>query len=276
MTGPAGRGGPCEVGYLLEGRTDRPVLVLANSVGTTAALWEPQLPRLLEQFCVLRVEHRGHGGAPVPRGPYRIADLGGDLLALLDRLGLRRVSFAGISLGGMVGMWLAANSPERVDRLALVCTSAYLPPAEGWLARAARVRRGGTAAVADTVVPRWFTPDFARRQPDIVARAAGMLAGIPAEGYAGCCEAIADLDLRPVLGRIVAPTLVIAGEQDLPTPPEHGRTIAEAIPDARLVVLPGAAHLANLEQPQQVSDLLLGHLLDDRSEGPRGGVGAGG
>jgi len=161
----------------------------------------------------------------------------------------------------MVGQCLAINAPERVEKLVLICTSAYLPPADTWLERAATVRRAGTPeAVADRVLGRWFTEPYAQRHPEVVARHRRMLVGSPAEGYAGCCEAIAGLDLRAGLARVAAPTLVIAGRQDLAIPPEHGRAIAAAISAARLEVLDGAAHLASVERAAEVTDLIADHL----------------
>jgi 3-oxoadipate enol-lactonase len=243
----------------LSGPEQAPVLVLSNSMGTTTAMWDDQLDALSRRFRVLRYDHRGHGGADPPPGPYRMEQLGGDLLGLLDREGLERVSFCGLSLGAMVGMWLAATAPERVERLALCCTSAKVDPGP-YLERAAKVRAGGTGSVAGEVVERWFTPGFRERAPETVARAVAMLLATPAEGYAGCCEAIAAMDLRAGLGSITAPTLVLAGADDPATPPPHAEAIVAAIPAARLEVVAGAAHLANIEQPRRVTRLLLDHL----------------
>ena len=243
----------------LSGPEQAPVLVLSNSMGTTTAMWDDQLEALSRHHRVLRYDHRGHGGAGPPPGPYRMEQLGRDLLGLLDELELERVSFCGLSLGGMVGMWLAANAPERVERLALCCTSAKVDPGP-YLERAAKVRAGGTGSVAGEVVERWFTPGFRERAPETVARAVAMLLATPAEGYAGCCEAIAAMDLRPGLGSIAAPTLVVAGGDDPATPPAHAEAIVAAIPAARLEVVAGAAHLANIEQPQRMTRLLLDHL----------------
>lgn len=240
--------------YVVDGPPDAPALLLGPSLGSTVAMWEPQVPVLAPRLRVVRFDHRGHGRSPVPPGPYTVDDLGGDVLDLMDHLGLDRAHYAGLSLGGMVGMWLAAHAPERIESLALLCTGAQLPPAQGWLDRAAAVRTGGMAAVADAVLARWFTADFAGAEPY-----RQMLLSTPAEGYAGCCEAIAALDLRPVLGQIRARTLVIAGEQDPATPPELGRAIATAVPGARFVAVAGAAHLANVERPDVVSELLAAH-----------------
>jgi 3-oxoadipate enol-lactonase len=236
------------------------VLLMGSSLGTTAAMWDPQLEALSARLRVLRFDHRGHGRSPVPAGPYTIEQLAGDVLALVDGLGIERFSYAGLSLGGMVGMWLAAHVPHRLDRLALVCTSAYLPPAEDWLGRAKAVRAGGTASIAEVVLARWFTPSFAKESPEVVARLAAGLADTPDEGYAACCEAVAVMDLRPILPRITAPVLVIAAADDPSTPPEHGALIAATAPGARLVVVPSAAHLASVEQADTVTTLLVQHF----------------
>ncbi|MFD0576324.1 alpha/beta fold hydrolase [Dactylosporangium darangshiense] len=135
-----------------------PFVLLGGVLGSNLDMWRPQLPRFGDRLRVVRFDHRGHGGSPVPAGPYEIEDLGRDVLALLDRLGIERASYCGLSLGGMVGMWLAAHAPERIERLVLICTAAHLPPAEGWLDRARQVRAGGMAPVADAVLGRWFTP----------------------------------------------------------------------------------------------------------------------
>jgi 3-oxoadipate enol-lactonase/4-carboxymuconolactone decarboxylase len=157
-------------------------------------------------------------------------------------------------------MWLAIHHPDRVARLALICTSPHLPPAGGWRERAATVRGHGTAAIAGAVVARWLTPELAARDPELVASLHSMIATTEAQSYAQCCEAIAALDLRPDLGRIAAPTLVLAGAQDPATPPEHARAIALGIPGARVQVLDPAAHLATAEQPAAIAQALLDHL----------------
>lgn len=236
------------------------MLVLSNSLGTDMSMWDDLLPALAERFRVLRYDQRGHGRSPAPPGPYTIAELAGDALALLDRLGVERVSFCGTSLGGMTGMWLAASAPDRIDRLALCCTSAHLPPRRTWTERAATVRGEGIQAVADAQLERWFTPGLAERRPDVVERFRRALLDSTPEGYAGCCEAIAGHDLRGELGSIRAPTLVLAAAEDPATPPEHGRLIADAVPGARLVVLERARHLAVVERPQESARELLAHL----------------
>jgi 3-oxoadipate enol-lactonase len=247
----------------LSGPDDGPPLVLGSSLGTTRAMWEPQIATLAKRRRVVAFDHRGHGGSEVPPGPYTIAGLGRDVLALLDRLEIDRFAYAGLSLGGMVGMWLAATVPDRVERLALLCTSACLGPAEGWYERARLVRSGGLPRVADAVVARWFTPSFTATQPDVVARYRAMLLALPPEGYASCCEAIATMDLRDMLSAVTSPTLVIAGGCDEATPVSHVEDIVARIESARLSVVPGAAHIANVEQPAVVTALLIKHLEGD-------------
>jgi 3-oxoadipate enol-lactonase len=252
---------PVDLNCSASGPDDAPVLLLGGSLGTTLEMWEPQVPELSAAHRVIRFEHRGHGGSPVPTGPYTIEDLGNDVLTMLDRLDLPRVSYCGLSIGGMVGQWLAINAPGRIDKLVLLCTAPYLPPASAWQERAAAVRAAGTPeVVADAVIGRWFTPDFAASHPDIAARYRAMISGIDAEGYAGCCEAIAGMDLRHGLPGVTAPTLVVAGRQDPSIPPEHGKAIADAIPGARLEVLDPGAHLASVERADVVTSLIAGHL----------------
>ena len=250
----------CAVHHTFAGPERAGVVVLSNSLGTTLEMWEPQAAVLARDRRVLRYDMRGHGRSPVPETPYSMADLGADLVGLLDRHGIERASLCGVSLGGMVSMWVAAHVPERVDRLVLCSTSAIMGPPESWTERAALVRREGTAAVADTVVARWFTPAFAAARPDVVAAIRAQLAATPAEGYAGCCEAIKDMDQRPELPSITAPTLVIAAEGDPSTPPAHARTIAGLIPGSRLEVLDRGAHLVNVEEPDLVTALITAHL----------------
>jgi 3-oxoadipate enol-lactonase len=245
------------VHYRVDGPAEAPALLLINSLGADLSMWEPQLPALVDRYRVVRYDARGHGASPVPPGRYALADLGRDALALLDRLGLARVRVCGLSLGGMTAMWLAAHAPERVDRLVLCCTSALLGPAQQWAQRAETVRARGTGAIADGVVARWLTPGYAAAHPGEVAMLRAMVADTPADGYAGACAAIEDMDLRADLPRIGAPTLVLAGADDPATPPEHGALIAAAVPGARLTVLRDAAHLATWQQAQIANRLIL-------------------
>ncbi|SOD98426.1 3-oxoadipate enol-lactonase [Blastococcus haudaquaticus] len=249
-----------DVSYTEDGPADAPAVVLSNSLGATRAMWDAQVPALAERFRVITYDTRGHGESPVPDGPYALDDLVDDVVALLDRLGIERAHVAGLSLGGMTGMRLAAREPARVDRLVLLCTSALLGPRQNWLDRARTARTEGMAALAPVVVGRWFTPEFAAAEPATVARMQAMIASQPGEGYAGCCEAIADMDVRADLPAITAPTLVISGWQDPATPPEHQQAIVDAVPGAELLTVSPGAHLANVEQPLQVTGALLGHF----------------
>lgn len=262
-----------ELHYEISGPEGAPVVLLGGSLGTTGAMWDAQVKTLSARMRTVAFDHRGHGSSPVPTGPYTIADLGGDVVALIDRLGLERVSYVGLSIGGMVGQWLAANHPERVDRLVLIATSAYLGAPDSWHERAADVRRAGTTEiVADAVLSRWFTPRWAASHRQIVAELREMIAAIPAEGYAGCCEAISALDLRPQLERITARTLVIGGSDDPSIPPEHQRALADAIAGARLEIIDDAAHLLNVQHPETVNGLLAEHLGGYDVSNPDGGA----
>jgi 3-oxoadipate enol-lactonase len=248
------------IDHRLDGPADAPLLVLSNSLGTDLELWAPNLPTWVGQFRVLRYDQRGHGGSDVPQDPYTIEALGRDVIELLDRIAAERVSFCGLSLGGATGMWLAANAPDRIDRLVLACTSARFGEPEQWFERARVVRSQGMGAIVGRQLERWFTPGFAEERPEIVARYRRMLLSTPAEGYARGCEAVAAWDFRASLGAIRTPTLVVAGEDDPATTPEDGSFLAERIAGAGLVVLPAAAHLANVQQPESFAELVTRHV----------------
>lgn len=233
-----------------------PAVVLSNSLGSDHRMWDAQVAELEKHFTVVRYDTRGHGTSPVPAGPYSIDDLTDDLVALLDRLDIERAHVVGLSLGGMTAMRLAARNPERVDRMVLLCTGAHLPPAQGWTDRAATVRAGGSVAVAEAVVARWFSPGY----PGDRTYWQQMVAATDTEGYAACCEAIAKLDIREQLQDIAAPTLAIAGSDDPATPPAVLASIADAVPGARLLVVEQAAHLANAEQPAIITSAIIDHL----------------
>ncbi len=248
--GPAGAGAP--------------VIILGSSLGTSLEMWEPQISHLVHEFRVVRYDRRGHGRSPVSATVTSIDELGRDILALLDDLEFEQVSFCGLSLGGLEGMWLAVNAPERIDRLVLCCTAPSFGDPAGWLDRAASVRVQGLASIADPVLDRWFSPSFRAEQPDVVARFRTMFLAASAEGYAACCEAIAGIDLAPRLQEIVAPTLVITGSEDPVVPPAAGDALAAAIAGSIHVVVDKAAHLASVEQPQRVADALLHHLTTSK------------
>jgi len=247
------------VSYSVDGPADAPVVVLSNSLGASRGMWDPQVPVLAERYRVISYDARGHGDSPAPPGPYTLDDLVDDVVALLDEVGAERAHLAGVSLGGMTAMRMAVREPQRVHRMALICTSASTD-AGPFRDRAAAVRRDGTAPLAAAVVSRWVTPGFAAAHPEEVARLEAMVAGADDEGYAACCEVVGAMDLRADLGSIRAATLVIGAADDPSTPPEHARAIAAGIPGARLVVLPQGAHLVNLETPDVVTALIAGHL----------------
>ncbi len=246
------------VHHIVDGPPDAPVLVLGNSLGSSTAMWDPQFAALAEHHRVVRFDHRGHGQSPVVDGPYSLDDLGGDVVALLDELEIERASYCGLSLGGMVGMWLGVHAPSRIDKLVLCCTSPHMPPAEGWTERIDAVLAADSVEpIADAIISRWLTAEYIASHPDGVAHLRTMLVNTPAGGYAGCCAAIRDMDLRGDLASITAPTLVIAGRDDVATPPAHGRAIADAIGGARFEVVHPAAHFANVEQADAITNLIL-------------------
>jgi 3-oxoadipate enol-lactonase len=245
--------------YELEGREDAPVLVLSNSLGTTLDMWAPQMPALLQHFRVLRHDARGHGRTDVTPGPYTIAQLGADVLALMDQLGIARAHFCGLSMGGMIGMWLGTHHAGRLDRLVLCNTAAKIGSPDTWNPRIAKVEAEGMASVADTVLERWFTAGFRQRAPQQVAVVRDMLLNTAPAGYSANCAAVRDMDQRAEVASITVPTLVIAGTHDGSTPAADGRGVADAIPGARFVEL-DAAHLSNWEQSEQFTQALVGFL----------------
>ena len=249
----------CGLEYRWDGPEGAPVLILSNSLGTNLAMWEPQIAAFAGRFRVLRYDSRGHGASDAPAGDYTIERLGRDALALLDALGVAQARFCGLSKGGMVGMWLGTHAPQRLARLVLSNTSAHMPAPELWKTRIEAVRNGGMAAIVEGIIERWFTPAFRAAEPDTVAKVAAMVLATPPMGYAGCCAAIRDMDLRGGLAGIGLPTLVIVGDRDPATPPEAGEAIAAAIPGARLARLP-AAHLSNIELPGRYAEAVLDFL----------------
>lgn len=249
----------------LDGDPAAPALLLSNSLGTTLEMWEPQVSVFAQSLRVVRYDTRGHGGSPATPGPYSVADLGQDALAVLDALQLERAAFCGISLGGHTGLWLGVHAGHRLSRLA-VCNSAALIGTPGaWAERAAMVRASGAAgmrSLAHSAPARWFTAGFASAHPAVVQRAQGWIAGIDPEGYAACCEALAASDLRGDLPRITTPTLLLAGEADPVTTVADAQAMQAHIAAAGLAVVP-ASHLSNLEAPQAFSDAVLAFLSTD-------------
>ena len=242
--------------YRADGDPADPALVLSNSLGASLDMWAPQVEPLAARFHLIRYDTRGHGLSEVTPGPYTIAQLGRDVIGLLDHLGIGRAHFAGVSMGGLTGQWIALNHPERLHRLALCNTAAYIGPPENWTNRVAAVRANGVGSIADAVASRWLTADYAAAQPELAASLRRMLAATASEGYAGACLAVRDADFRADLGRIAVPTLVIAGTHDAATPAAEGRFLADRIPGAQYRALNGA-HLTNLEDVARFNVALL-------------------
>jgi 3-oxoadipate enol-lactonase len=235
-----------QVHFELSGPASAPVLMFSNSLGTNLTMWTPQVEVLGQRYRVLRYDTRGHGQSAVTPGPYKIPQLANDVLGLLDRLGIEKVSFCGLSMGGMIGMTLALRVPDRVRKVILCCTAPKLGSAETWNARIASVQKGGMAAVTDAVLERWYTPPFRATEPQQIQRTKQMLLTTPPEGYVANCEAIRDEDLREAIPGIRIPTLILMGKYDPVVPLADGRFMAERIRGSKYVESP-AAHLANIE-----------------------------
>ncbi len=250
--------------YELEGREDGPPLLFSNSLGTNLSLWDNQATEAAGLgFRVIRYDQRGHGSSGAPEGGYKLERLAQDVLDLLDGLDLPRTAFCGLSMGAMTGIWLAMHHPRRFTRLALCNAAVWMPPSELWDTRIKDATEGGMEAIVDAVVERWFSKQFRDSHPDEVERIRAMILSIDPKGYAGCCAAIRDMDLRDRLGLIEAPTLVVIGAHDPATPPERGQYIVERIPGAQKAVL-DAAHLSNIEAASEFNRIVLGFLAGER------------
>ena len=254
------------LGVRVEGPSGAPALVLSNSLGCSADMWAPQIPALTQRFRVIRYEHRGHGGTGAPGGSWTIDDLGSDLLAAMDIVGVERASVVGLSLGGTVAMWLAINHPDRVDRLVIACSRASWPPKEMWAERIQKVRAGRPSDLLDALLGRWFTPGFTQTHPESVALVTSMLEAASAAGYAGCCEVLSEVDLVAGLGAISAPALILAGSDDPGVPIAVAASLAESIPGSALQVISPGAHLLNVEQPAKFNAAVIDHIAGDALE----------
>ncbi|PYU66110.1 MAG: 3-oxoadipate enol-lactonase [Acidobacteria bacterium] len=250
---PIVKSGEAQIHYALEGQSGTPVLVLSNSLGTNYSMWNPQVPEARKKLRVLRHDTRGHGQSSVTQGPYSIEQLGKDVIELLDALDLDRVHFCGLSMGGMIGMWLGVNAPERLNRLILSNTGARIGTPETWNVRIEAVRKTGMKSVASTVVERWFSPAFRQKAPATISNTQKMLEETNPDGYVVCCAAVRDFDCRDQLSRVSIPALVIAGAHDPATPPADGRFLADQIPGARYIEL-NAAHLSNIEEQDRFNN----------------------
>ena len=256
---PILKSGEALIHYALEGQGGAPVLVFSNSLGANYSMWDPQAGAFQKEFRILRYDTRGHGQSNSTPGPYSIEQLAKDVIALLDSLELNRVHFCGLSMGGMIGMWLGVNAPERVERLVLCNTGAKIGTTEIWKARIEAVQKNGMASLAPAIIERWFTPAFRQKAPETMARIRNMIEEANVDGYIACCAAVRDFDCREQLGNIRTPTLVIAGAHDTATPPADGRFIGQKIPGARYAEME-AAHLSNIEAQNQFNKELTAFL----------------
>jgi 3-oxoadipate enol-lactonase len=236
--------------YKASGDSGAPALVLAHPLGADLQVWDSLAPALSEKFRAIRFDARGHGGSPRPPGPYSLDDLGGDVLALLDGLGIARTRFLGMSMGGAIAQWLMIHAPARLEKVVLANTAAHFPDAAGWNGRIRSARENGMRLLAPAVAQRWLTPGFAAARPDIAARILKMLGDCDPDAYAAACAALRDTDLRDAIRSAPpCPALVITGDSDPSTPPALGAALAESLGNARLIRLP-AAHLACVEAEQ--------------------------
>ncbi|MFA7488592.1 MAG: 3-oxoadipate enol-lactonase [Lysobacteraceae bacterium] len=244
--------------YRIDGENG-PWLLLCNSLGTDLSMWDAQAQALSTQFRVLRYDRRGHGRSGTPPPPYSLADLGGDVLALMDALKIERAHFCGLSIGGLVGQWLGIHAGARFDKLVICASAAKIGSAEGWQARIAQVERDGLAALVPATADRWFTSDFIAREPDAVQAVLARFAEVSTEGYNGCCAALAAADLRADLTRIANPLLAISGDDDPVCTPADLQAIADAVANGHHVALPGR-HIVNIESAEAFNAVLLGFL----------------
>lgn len=252
-------GDGCRIGYRFDGPDDAPVLLLSNSLGTDLRMWAPQLATFTQTHRILRYDSRGHGASDKPAGAYSMDRLGRDVVEMLDALGIERVDFCGLSMGGMVGQWLGVHAPDRVRRLVLANTAAYMGPPSGWQDRIRNVLANGMEPLFEPTLERWFTPAFVASAPDTITAVRQMLLANDLGGYTGCCAAIRDMDQRPTTQLIATPTLVIAGSADPSTSVADGAYLADTVREGRLVELP-AAHLSSIERPQEFADAVADFL----------------
>ena len=254
--------GGFQINVKVEGPESAPALMLSNSIAADLSMWDPQAAEFAKRFRLIRYDRRGHGKSGVPKAPYTMEAMGRDVLAVLDSLRVKTITWCGLSMGGMVGQWLGANAPERIDNLVLCNTHYYYADKQPWDDRIKAATEKGMAALAAPFMERWFTKEFRDANPQAIAKMKAVFAATPVEGFVGCCAAGRDMDHRELLGRIKAPTLVIAGRHDMATPLGANEEICARIPGASIAVL-DAAHISNLAQPQAFTRTVL-EFLDGR------------
>lgn len=243
----------------LDGPAKAPVLLLSNSLSSDLSMWDDQVPVWAQRFRVVRYDSRGHGDSVVSEQPYSIDQLGRDVIGIMDALGIETAHWCGLSLGGMVGMWMLTHAPERIDKAVLANTAAYMGPAELWNGRIETARRGGMEALVEPTIERWFPEHFRKAAPATINRMRAMILRTPVEGYQGCCAAIRDMDQRESIRNITNPVLVIIGSRDPATTSADGELIAASIRYAKTVVL-DSAHISNIEQPAAFASTVLDFL----------------
>lgn len=250
------------VNYEMSGKEGAPVVMLSHSLGSDMSMWNPQTGPLKSHYRVLRYDTRGHGGSDAPNGSYTLEQLGEDALGLLDALLLDAVHWVGLSMGGMIGQYMALNHSDRIRKLALCDTAAAIAPEAQpvWEERLQMVRKGGMQALVDSTLERWFTPPYLSQSRPEVKRIREHFLSTPVSGYIGCSEAIRRLDYLERLSEIRLPTLIVVGEEDQGTPVSASRAMHERIPDSGLVILPSAAHLSNIEQADPFNEALMEFL----------------
>ena len=249
----------CPLNVETEGPATAPALVLCNSLGTDLHMWDAQAPEWSKHFRLVRYDRRGHGKSGAPKGPYTMDRLGRDVLNIVDALGIKTFNWCGLSMGGMVGQWIGANAPGRVERLVLSNTHYYYADKQPWHDRMKFAEQNGLNALSGPQMERWFTKSFRERAPQAVAKVVEMFTQTKLDGFLGCCAAVRDMDFRASTPRIAAPTMVIVGSQDPATLPAFGEEIHKMIKGSKLVSL-DAAHLSNIEQPKAYTDAVLGFL----------------
>jgi 3-oxoadipate enol-lactonase len=243
------RVGGSDFSVQIDGPAEGPVLLLSNSLSSDLSMWDDQVPAWVQRFRVVRYDQRGHGGSIVPAGPYSMDQLGGDAIGIMDALGVEKAHFCGLSLGGMVGMWLLTHAPGRIGKAVLANTAAYMGPVELWDGRIKTARRGGMEALVEPTIERWFPEHFRLAAPATINRMRAMILRTPVEGYMGCCAAIRDMDQRTAIRSITNPVLVIIGSRDPATKPADGKLIASSVENAETLTL-DTAHISNIEQPK--------------------------
>lgn len=249
----------CRIHVQVEGPEDAPALVLSNSLGTDLTMWDDQADEFAKHFRLIRYDRRGHGQSGVPQGPYSMERFGRDVIAILDALDIEKANWCGLSMGGMVGQWLGANAPERIEKLILSNTNYHYAEKAFWNDRINAVKAKGLAPLVEPNMQRWFTEGFRNKTPAVMDRMKAMFLATDPQGYIASCEAIRDMDFRASNPSIAVPTLVIVGAQDAATPPSAGETIAQQIKGAKVASL-DAAHIANVEQPKPYADTVLKFL----------------